>query len=211
MRRGADPTDPDAGDVGPRPPHVTLRDPAALRRARAVIEEHGWDAVTMEALASALDVSRMTLHRRGVRRADVLRALGVLLEDDYRAALWPVLTASGTGRERLELALRALCRVTEENLTLLAALDAAERDAIFHEDAGGSELLTRPVFTDPLLAILRDGAADGTLAPDDAEEDATVLFNLVAWTYRHLRLAHRWSARRATAAVTRKALRSVSA
>nr|WP_246345084.1 TetR family transcriptional regulator [Conexibacter arvalis] len=180
-----------------------------MRRAREAIERDGWEAATMERLAAALGVSRMTLHRRGIRREDVLRALGALLEDDYRRALWPALTAAGSGAERLELALRALCEVTEENLALLAALDSAERDAIFHEP--GERALTQEVFTAPLQALLRDGAADGTLAPEDVEETATVLFNLLAWTYRHLRLSHRWPPEQATAAVTRRALRSVAA
>jgi len=187
-----------------------LADADALRRARDAIEAHGWEAATMERLAGALGVSRMTLHRRGVRREDVLRALGSLLEDDYRRALWPALTAAGSGAERLELALRGLCDVTEANLALLAALDSAERDAIFH--APGEQALTQEVFTAPLLALLRDGAADGTLsAEDDPEETATVLFNLLSWTYRHLRLSHRWPPERAAAAVTRRALRSVAA
>lgn len=186
-----------------------VADADALRRARDAIEAHGWEAATMERLATALGVSRMTLHRRGVRREDVLRALGALLEDDYRRALRPALTAAGSGAERLEPALRALCKVTEGNLALLAALDSAERDAIFHEP--GEQALTQEVFTAPLQTLLRDGAADGTLAPDEIEETATVLFNLVAWTYRHLRLAHRWTPERAAAAVTRRALRSVAA
>ncbi|ADB49994.1 regulatory protein TetR [Conexibacter woesei DSM 14684] len=189
-----------------------LTDGEALRRARDAIEEHGWEAVTMEQLAAALGVSRMTLHRRGVRREHVLRALGALLQDDYRRALWPALTAAGSGRERLESGLRGLCGVTEANLALLAALDSAERDEIFHAD--GEQVLTHAVFTEPLQALLRDGVADGTLAldpGDSVEEVATVLFNLLAWTYRHLRLAHRWPPARAAQAVTRRAVRSVAA
>ncbi len=181
--------------------------PSALVAARAVIEEHGWDALTMDALATALGVSRMTLHRRGIGRDDVLGALADLLEDDYRRALWPALTAEGSGRERLTVALRGLCAVTERNLALMAALDAPGRDAVFHEP--GTEALNRPVFTDPIAAVLRDGAADGTLDPDEPEETATVLFNLVGWTYRHLRTGHRWSRRRATDAVVKRAVRSV--
>lgn len=179
----------------------------ALDRARTVVEAQGWDALTMDALATALGVSRMTLHRRGVGRDDVLGALADLLEEDYRRALWPALTAAGSGRERLAVALRGLCAVAEANLALMAALDAPARDAVFHEPGG--EALTRGVFTEPIAALLRDGAADGTLAPDEVPETATVLFNLVAWTYRHLRTGHRWSAGRATDAVVRRAVASV--
>jgi AcrR family transcriptional regulator len=202
-----------------------LADTEALRRARDAIERCGWEAATMETLAAALGVSRMTLHRRGVRREHVLDALGTLLQDDYRRALWPALTAPGSGGERLQLALAGLCEVTEANLALLAALDSPERDAIFHEPEasgrGGEShypaadgVLTQPVFTEPLQALLRDGISDGTLAVEPGEpldEVATVLFNLLSWTYRHLRLAHRWPAARAAEAVTRRVRRSVAA
>lgn len=187
-----------------------LADDDALRRARELIERDGWAAATMERLAGALGVTRMTLHRRGVRRDDLLAALGRLLEDDYRRALSPALDAPGSGADRLELALRGLCAVTEANLALLAALDSAERDAIFHEP--GPHALTQETFTAPLQQLLQDGVADGTLALDeDVAETATVLFNLVAWTYRHLRLGHRWRQAQAADAVTRRALRSVAA
>ncbi|MDW5594416.1 TetR family transcriptional regulator [Conexibacter stalactiti] len=192
---------------------MSVADADALRRARDAIEQGGWEAATMERLAAALGVSRMTLHRRGVRREHVLAALGELLQEDYRRALWPALTAPGSGRERLATALDGLCTVTEQNLALLAALDSAERDEIFHERATGG-VLTNALFTEPLRALLRDGIADGTLAIEQDEtvdEVATVLFNLLSWTYRHLRLAHRWPARRAAEAVTRRAVRSVAA
>ncbi len=202
-----------------------IADEEALRRARDAIEAHGWEAATMERLAGALGVSRMTLHRRGVRREHVLAALGALLRDDCRRALEPALGAPGDGRARLGLALAALCDVTEQNLALLAALDSAERDEIFHEapgaaaDAAGTEgagggVLTQPDFTAPLQRLLADGIADGSLLLDPGEtvpEAATVLFNLLSWTYRHLRLGHRWPPERAAEAVTRRALRSVSA
>jgi len=163
--------------------------------ARAVLEEHGWAGVTMERVARAAGISRMTLHRRGVTRGVVLQALARRLEEDYRHALWPALTAPGSARERLERALHGQCDVAETNLALLAALEDAERDAVFHEEDDSG--LTRSVFTEPLTRLLADGAADGSLRPVDARETATVLFNLVGFTYRHLRVGHGWTPDRA--------------
>ena len=48
--------------------------------------------------------------------------------------MWPALTASGSGRERLEQALAGYCEAVEANLELLAALAEADHNAIFHED-----------------------------------------------------------------------------
>jgi AcrR family transcriptional regulator len=188
---------------------MTQVDDALMEAGARAIAKHGYAGATVERIAREAGLSRVTLHRRGVGKGDVLAALAERATAEYRAAMWPALTAAGTGRERLELALRALCDVAERNLELLLALQAAS-DALFHEEGGG-EVLTRSVFTEPLERLLRDGAADGSLrAPDDPAETATVLFNLVGWTYLHLRTGHRWSARRAREATLDVALNGVA-
>ena len=135
----------------------------------------------------------MTLHRRGVSKQDILRALTERLEADYREAMWEALVARGVAAERLRIALERLCDVSERNLGLLDGLSASARDAIYHEPEGSR--LTRSVFVEPLERLLLDGAADGSLAAVDAREMATVLFNAVGHTYRHLRTGHGWDAR----------------
>lgn len=186
-------------------------DPRILPGARRAIELHGWNGATLERIAAEAGTSRMTLHRRGVTRDGILTALAQSLEAQYRDALWPALTAPGTARDRLEQALVALCVVADENLALMAALGDTPRDAIFHEDpeAGG---LTRRSFTEPVERILRDGTADGSLRTvEDPSETATVLFNLIGWTYRHLRTGHGWSPERATRGVVSIALDGITA
>jgi AcrR family transcriptional regulator len=180
-----------------------------LDGARRTVERHGWSGLTLQRVADAAGVSRMTLHRRGVSRDVLLAALGEQLERDYREALWPALTAPGTPLERLELALSSLCDVVDRNLELLDALGHAERDAVFHEDP--KPALTKAVFTEPVRRLLADGAADGSLRVPDPEEAATVLFNLVGHTYRHLRIGHGWGPDRARAAVIDLALHGVVA
>jgi hypothetical protein len=116
--------------------------------------------------------------------------------EDYRRALWPALTAGGSGAERLVGALEAHCAVAEEHMGLLIALQS-QAGGVFHEADEGEGSLTRAVFTEPLVRILRDGAADGSLRACDPEETATVLFNIVGWTYLHLRTGHGWPPERA--------------
>jgi AcrR family transcriptional regulator len=180
-----------------------------LDGARRAVERHGWEGATLQRLADEAGVSRMTLHRRGVSREALLAALGEQLEREYRDALWPALTASGSALERLELALASLFDVVDGNLELLDALSHAERDAVFHEQRRPA--LTKRVFTEPVEHLLADGAADGSLAVDDPEETATVLFNLGGHTYRHLRAGHGWSPKRTRRAVLELALRGVVA
>lgn len=147
----------------------------------------------------------MTLHRRGLTRERLLNELAVELASEERAGMVAALVGDGDARTRLERALEAICELKEEDLDLFAAIAAADRDAIWHED--GDEALTRDEFVAPLRRLLVDGAADGSLrAVDDPSELATVLYNQVSWTYRHLRSSHRWNAERARAAVVRLAI-----
>jgi AcrR family transcriptional regulator len=174
------------------PPHI-------VDAASHVLAEDGLAAATLERISAAAGVSRMTLHRRGVSKGDILRALAERLELDYRDAMWGALVARGTASDRLRIALERLCDVSERNLGLLDGLSAPTRDAIYHESGG--DRLTRNVFVEPLERLLLDGAADGSLAEVDARETATVLFNAVGHTYRHLRTGHGWEPERARAGI----------
>jgi AcrR family transcriptional regulator len=184
------------------PPHI-------VDAARHVLAQDGLAAATLERISSAAGVSRMTLHRRGLSKQQILEAIAAELERDYRDVMWPALVAPGSARARLELALEALCQVTERNLALLGALSAGARDAIYHEEGPGA--LTRDVFVEPLERLLRDGVADGTLAVADPRESATVLFNVVGHTYTHLRTGHAWAPKRARAGVLTLVLVGVAA
>ena len=192
---------------------MSVADPRILPGARKAIERYGWQDATLERIALEAGVSRMTLHRRGVTRDGILTALAANVEEQYRAALWPALTAPGDARARLEQALEALCDVVEENLGLVSALGDRPRNAIFHEDEGIGEgtALTRRTFTEPVERLLRDGAGDGSLRPvEDPAETATVLFNLISWTYRHLRRGHGWSPERTRRSVLPIALEGIA-
>ncbi len=183
------------------PPHI-------VDAARHVLAQDGLAAATLERISRQAGVSRMTLHRHGLSKQQIIRAIADRLEADYREAMWPALVAQGTARERLTDALERLCEVTERNLALLAALSANSRDAIYHESGPGA--LTRAVFVEPLQRLLLDGAADGSLALLDAEETATVLFNVVGHTYAHLRVGHQWSPERARGGVISVAIEGVT-
>jgi AcrR family transcriptional regulator len=180
-----------AGNMNDQPAQLPEDVLAAGHRAFAKFGYHG---ATAERIADEAGVSRVTLHRRGVTKEAILAELSRRAIDSYREALWPSLTAPGSGAERLRLALRALCEEAEANLALLVAL-RTQTDAVFHEP--GPEAMTRSVFTQPLERLLRDGAADGSLRAVEFEEVATVLFNLVGWTYVHMRTGHGWSPDRA--------------
>jgi AcrR family transcriptional regulator len=176
------------------PPHV-------VEAGRHVLARDGPAAATLERISAAAGVSRMTLHRRGLSKANILQAIGQQVERDYREAMWPAIVSRGSGRERLRHALERLCAVTEDNRATLAALSSSAREEIYHDP--GPARLTRKVFVEPLERLLLDGAADGSLAACDAQETATLLFNAVCHTYGHLRTGHGWAPRRAREGVIR--------
>ena len=170
-----------------------------LNAARRAFEQHGYAGATLERIAAEAGLSRVTLHRRGVSKDGLLAELVTRATDAYREAMWPVLTGQGTGAERLARALEILCEVAEDQMALLLAL-RSQSDRVFHRD-DEEEALTRSVFTEPLERLLRDGIADGSLRDVDPLETATLLFNLVGWTYLHMRTGHGWSAERTRLAI----------
>lgn len=173
--------------------------PKLLAVAIELLDEHGWEALSLDRVADRAGVSRATVWRQGITRNAVDRVLRQRLAADYRELMWVPLTQPGTGAERLASALRALCEVAERNLALLAHTDTA-----FHGpdlDAAGVEL----DFFSPWLRLVEAGVADGTLDdPGDREGFVVVLSNVVLLTYVHLRAHHAdygWSIERSRSVV----------
>jgi len=177
---------------------------AQLHRATiAVLSEQGWNGLTLERVAQAAGRARSTLWRQGLTREVLVTALVGELAADFRETMFPILTTGGTGRDRLERGLVALCELLDRHLPLMLATDEA-----FHQDTAPGQ---PPDYLHPFIQFLREGAADGSLDPlDDLFEAADVAFNAVAWTYVHLRGRHQWPADRTTACVVDVVLNGLS-
>lgn len=153
----------------------------------AVLRERGWRGLTLERVAEVAGRARTTLWRQGLRREHLLGALVGELAADFRDTMYPILTAGGTGRERLQRSLEALCDLLDRHLPLMLATDEA-----FHQYPAPGE---PPDYLHPFIRFLREGEADGSIAPiDDVVAAADVAFNAVAWPYVHLRGRHEWPA-----------------
>jgi|SRR6476661_3688645 AcrR family transcriptional regulator len=178
-------------------------DPALREATIGVLRERGWDGLTLERVAEAAGRARSTLWRQGLTRDLLIQGLLGELVDDFRASMFPILTSEGTGRERLERGLRALCELADRHLPLLLATDEA-----FHQSPRPGE---PPDYLRPFITFLREGAADGTLAPgDDLIEAADAVFNATAWPYVHFRGRHGWPADRAERVVVGLVLNGIS-
>jgi AcrR family transcriptional regulator len=175
-----------------------------LRRATiAVLRERGWDGLTLERVAEAAGRARSTLWRQGLSREALVTALTGDLAEDFRASMYPILTAGGTGRERLVKGLEALCDLLDRHLPLMLATDEA-----FHQQPAPGQ---PPDYLHPFIVFLRDGVADGslTLARDEVAT-ADIAFNTVAWPYVHLRGRHDWPADKARDAVVGVVLNGIA-
>jgi AcrR family transcriptional regulator len=177
---------------------------AELRRATvSVLRERGWSGLTLERVAEVAGRARSTLWRQGLTRDVLIEALAGELADDFQASMYPVLTSAGTGRERLERSLVALCELLDRHLQLMLATDEA-----FHQPPRAGE---PPDYLRPFIAFLRDGATDRTLQPgEDVVEAADGVFNAVAWPYVHLRGRHQWPADRAQRVVVGLVLNGIT-
>lgn len=170
----------------------------------AVLRERGWDGLTLERVAEVAGRARSTLWRQGLTREVLVGSLVGELAEDFRASMYPVLTASGSGRDRLQLCLEALCALLDRHLPLLLATDEA-----FHQETAPGQ---PPHYLHPLIRFLQEGAADGSLPQiDDVVEAADVAFNVVAWPYVHLRGRHGWPAERARSRVVSTVLGGIGA
>ena len=136
--------------------------------ALKLLAEEGLAGLSIASLARRLGASRMTLHRNSITRERVIDLLSLRAAEEYQRMMWPTLVSPGTGRDRLEKALRGTCQVADVWRHLLVGL-FAEDGGIFHEpDAstgkaeGDRALATRAVFVEPLARLLRDGVLDGT-------------------------------------------------
>jgi AcrR family transcriptional regulator len=162
-----------------------------LRQATiSVLAESGFSGLTLERVAEVAGRARSTLWRRGLTKEVLVQALVGELAAEFRATMYPILTSEGTGRERLERGLEALCDLLDRHLALMLATDEA-----FHQPTAPDE---PPSYLHPFIVFLREAEADGSLdAGDDAVLAADLAFNAVAWPYVHLRGRHGWDAARA--------------
>jgi AcrR family transcriptional regulator len=176
----------------------------SLRAAvEAAIDEHRFDAVTLEQIAEHAGINRVTLYRRGHTREALLTETAAAAAAEFRDGALAALTHPGRAPERLGVLIDALFDLADRHLGLLAGLYDGPT-AVFHLATDDDDALTRLEYTEPFERILSDGAAEGTLDSQHPAEDAEVLFNLLGWTYIHLRRSHGWPPAQARHATLRQ-------
>ena len=183
-----DPAGP-SGPAGPEADDGPVQDERLLAAAARVLQDAGWQGLTIEAVAEAAGLSRVTAWRLGASREALIASLLSQLGQNYRQAMWPAIVGTGTARERLDRAIDALFDVIDAHLPLLLA-----SDTVFHRATA-----TRINFNEPFTRLFEDGLIDHSVAPiaDDPAESADLLFNTACWPCVHLRGRHGWTSARA--------------
>ena len=177
------PAVPALSDQGP------VQDERLLAAAARVLQDAGWAGLTIEAVAEAAGLSRVTAWRLGASREALVASLLSQLGQDYRQAMWPAMVDAGPARARLDRAIDALFDVIDAHLPLLLA-----SDTVFHRATA-----TKINFNEPFIRLFEDGRIDRSVADiaGDPAEAADLLFNTACWPYVHLRGRHGWTSARA--------------
>src|SRR5690348_7479053 len=111
---------------------------AAVKRLAARGELSG---ASMADIAAEAGITRVTLYRRGETRPALIAALRDELLREERELLLPLLAGDGDAGTRLTRVLEGVCETTESRADLLAGLDDAALNAIWHDE--GPEALAR--------------------------------------------------------------------
>lgn len=188
---------------------LLVTDDNLLDAAATVLGRLGIGGTTAEAIAAEAGLNRVTLYRRGLSPQRLVGDLVVRAGERFREAMWPAMTSSGTGRDRLQAAFEALCDVAEEELEVLAALFDGPT-SVFHIDLPDGAA-TSFEFIDPIRRLMLDGQSDGSIRQLDLDDTAELLFNQVGWSYVHMRRTHGWPADRCRRLVVDLAVAGVAA
>src|SRR5258705_6479685 len=88
-------TDGGSGEPGTPEP---VQDARLLAAAARVLEDAGWQGLTIEAVAEAAGLSRVTAWRLGATREALVASLIGQLDQDYRRGVWAGVGGAGTPR-----------------------------------------------------------------------------------------------------------------
>src|ERR1700744_5415003 len=91
--------------IGPAPTRRLGAD--RLERIRDALGDRAWHELSLDDLARAAGLTRMTFHRRGISRDMVRDGLVELLVSEYEAAALPALSSPADAPERMRLRLQA--------------------------------------------------------------------------------------------------------
>jgi TetR/AcrR family transcriptional regulator len=172
---------------------------ALLREAASAFTRKGFHAASLDDIAQKLGVTKAALYhyfpsKHALLRECFARALEVGFEGLAKAE-----ATGGSGRERLNLALRFYLKGTIDQLSCCVVL--TEENALLPEDY--VELLKRrDSFENALRDLVREGIADGSIVPCDPKLAVFTILGAIHWVSKWFNQGGPWSAEMASKALT---------
>jgi TetR/AcrR family transcriptional regulator len=181
---------------------------ALLREAASQFSRKGFHAASLDDIAQRLGVTKAALYYYFPSKQALLRECCVRALDAGLNALERGKAQGATGREKLNLTLRFYLKEMIDELSCCVVL--MEENALLPEDYAAL-LKKRDMFEYSLRDIIREGVADGTIAPCDPKLAVFTMLGAINWVPKWFRSGGEWSAGQVSGALIDMLDRMVSA
>ena len=181
---------------------------ALLREAASAFTRKGFHAASLDDIAQKLGVTKAALyHYFPSKHALLAECFARALEVGF-LGLEQARREGKTGREKLNLTLRFYLKEMIDELSCCVAL--LEENALLPEDHA-KLLKERDRFEGALRALIREGIADGSIAPCDPKLAVFTILGAINWVPKWFSHAGPWSAEQVSVALTDLLDRMISA
>ena len=162
-------------------PRSSAADAAILDATRALLAEAGWSSLTIEGVAARAGVAKTTVYRRFSSRTDLAVAAVAQLVEAAMVPIDPDCSPEDQIRRSI-LATADVYRIPAARAAYLAVLAEAGRDAELRTAVDTQVLGPARAMIVERLAM---GVERGEIDPDRAENQADLLFDVLAGTLLH--------------------------
>ncbi len=150
--------------------------------AEQLFSRQGYHATSMRQIAHAVDLQGGSLYAHIASKADVLAAIVARADEEFQAAVLPILLADDPPPVRLRQAVGAHLAVVAANLA--AATVYLQDWQHLSPEHRGEVLCRRDNYEALWRQLIADGVADGSFAPVDPALAAAAVLSLCNWTYQ---------------------------
>jgi TetR/AcrR family transcriptional regulator len=181
---------------------------ALLREAASQFSRKGFHAASLDDIAQKLGVTKAALYYYFPSKQALLRECCARALDASMRALERAKQEGKTGREKVNLTLRLYLKEMIDELSCCVVL--MEENALLPEDYAAL-IKKRDRFEYGLRDVIREGIADGSIAPCDPKLAVFTMLGAINWVPKWFRQSGEWSADAVSVALTDMLDRMVSA
>jgi TetR/AcrR family transcriptional regulator len=196
------------GTVLDRTEQHTMKREAVLREAAAAFNRRGYHSTSLDELAANLGVTKAALYYYFPNKQTLLSAcFAQVMQAGFRS-LARARAEGRNGREKLHLALRYYLAETIDEMSCCVVL--TEEHALPREDLA-AHVAERDRYEDNMRGLVREGIADGSIAPCDPKLVMFTLFGAINWVPKWFSQSGEWTSAQLAAAMTELLDRAIAA